>query len=157
MQKNGMKITVKQSNDISMFLDGIFEYAIFSLIAIIFFIIKYGFDWIFVLIFAIPLLVFLLIALIVKTILSNRYFKIDTSMDLFEVRRCFRVKTYSISDICLKVKIQVDNEKDFLCKMKFYNENKKIYSVYNKALVPHGFSEKSFYEKLVQHINVLEI
>ena len=156
METDGMKITVKQSNDIYLLMDGIGELAFFSGIAIIYFSFKYGFEWFYLLCFVIPLVVLLVIAAIVKTILSNRYFKIDTFKDLFEVRRFARRKTYSLSSIRLESKIQADDNNYFLCKMKFYCNDKKIYSVYNQALEPKGFGYKSFYEKLCKHINVIE-
>ena len=157
MKNEDMQITVKQSNDISSITTQIFEYGVISIIVILFLLFKYGFDWVYFLIFGIPFVLFLLFAYMYKMILSKRYIKIDTLKNLFEIRKFIKVRTYSLSSLSLKVKVQVDNEKDFLCKMKFYHNDKKIFSIYNIGLRPRGFADKSFYNKLVKHINVTEI
>lgn len=156
METNGMIITVKQSNNIYPLMEGIGEIAVFSVIAVIYFFFKDGFEWFYLLCFGIPLAVLLLIAAILKLILTNRYFKIDTLKDLFEVRSFIKKKTYALSSVRLESKIQVDDGKDFYCKLKFYYNDKKIYSVYNKALKPNGLCDKSFYKKMCKHINVIE-
>ena len=157
MEKQELKITVKQSKNISKFTNIVFEYAILSAMIILYFVLKFGFDWVYILVFGIPLVLLILAVFIIKKILSIRYFKIDTELDLFEVRRLFKAQKYSLSNIVLKAKVKVDDGKDFFSKMKFYSGDKKIYSINNRQLVPHHFAKKSFYGQLRNIIKVEEI
>ena len=157
MEKKDVKIIVKQSTNISKFTNLVFEYAILSAMIILYFVLKFGFDWVYILVFSIPLVVLIVAILITKKILSIRYFIIDTELDLFEVRRIFKVEKYSLGDIVLKAKVKVDDGKDFFSKMKFYSGEKKIYSINNRQLIPHNFAKKSFYGQLRNIIKVEEI
>lgn len=151
-----MNIERQKSNLHNEILSATLEIAFFSIIAFIYFTIKYGFDYIILIIFIIPIILLLIISLIIKSIKVKEYFHIDTSKNLITINKRNKINKYNIDTLKIESKIKIDNEQLFLYKLTFICNDKKIYTTYN-SYWKELYSSKEFYLLLKKHLNINEI
>ena len=150
-----MKIEQKKSDLDKYIFDSALELSFFSVIAIIYFLIKNGFDIIYFLIFIPLILILLIIGFIIKYVPMKNYININTKENKIIFRKKNKIKEYKIDELLIESKIINTNNFTYILYFKY--NNKIVFSINNNSFKSPNQNSKDFYLLLNKYLNINEL